>query len=268
MNLLVAGAQRVDAGKTTFSTGLVAYTGAIGFKPRAGNDYWFDHDDFRHAVERGRLFGKDARTLAAASPGAFEPEEINPIHRLWVPSPGPGTGLLGQEDREFVIDRAGDHYIVNGTMEIPDFAREELPLTDAIRVDSLEAFNRVMERYHLAHLEQLQTNVAATDRAVVESYGDIARPLQEIEPDAVAVVEPLRARLYEGDRYMKACEVATRSPQEGTLEERVGSVVDPIDPETTVDLAPLGSGERDEPDSIADAYEPAYERLLEVAESV
>ncbi len=40
MKLLVAGGDRVDAGKTTFSTGLLARTDAVGFKPRAGNDYW------------------------------------------------------------------------------------------------------------------------------------------------------------------------------------------------------------------------------------
>ncbi|MEF8791499.1 MAG: ATPase, partial [Haloarculaceae archaeon] len=65
MRLLVAGADRVDAGKTTFSTGLVHETGATGYKPRAGNDYWFDHDDYRRAVDAGRLYGKDARRLAA-----------------------------------------------------------------------------------------------------------------------------------------------------------------------------------------------------------
>jgi predicted P-loop ATPase/GTPase len=38
MTVLVAGAHEVDAGKTTVSTGLLARTGAVGFKPRAGND--------------------------------------------------------------------------------------------------------------------------------------------------------------------------------------------------------------------------------------
>ena len=51
MDLLVAGADRVDA----------------------DNDYWFDHDDYRDATERGRLFGKDARNLAAASSSSTGP---------------------------------------------------------------------------------------------------------------------------------------------------------------------------------------------------
>lgn len=36
--------------------------------------------------------------------------------------------------------------------------------------------------------------------AVVESYGDVARPLADLEPDAVAVVGPTLARLYDGER--------------------------------------------------------------------
>ena len=69
MKLLVAGASKVDAGKTTFTAGLVERTGVRAFKPRAGNDYWYDHDDYRRAVESGRLYGKDAERLAATSPG-------------------------------------------------------------------------------------------------------------------------------------------------------------------------------------------------------
>ena len=56
MKLLVAGDARVDAGKTTFAAGLLAaIDGAVGFKPRAGNDYWYDHDDAAAALDSGRL---------------------------------------------------------------------------------------------------------------------------------------------------------------------------------------------------------------------
>ena len=30
---------------------LVEFAGGVGFKPRAGNDYWFDHDDYRQAAK-------------------------------------------------------------------------------------------------------------------------------------------------------------------------------------------------------------------------
>jgi len=138
--ILVAGGARVDAGKTTFSTGLVADLAAragdaVGVKPRAGNDYWYDHDDYRIASDSGRLYGKDARRLAAAStrslasvgersrPEAITPESINPVHRLWRPTPD-RTGMLGDTDRTFLCDRVttegGSRFVVNGRLRPRD----------------------------------------------------------------------------------------------------------------------------------------------------
>lgn len=267
MTLLVAGGDRVDAGKTTFSTGLVAYTGAIGFKPRAGNDYWFHHDDFRTAVEQGRLFGKDARRLAAASPGSLEPEDINPIHRLWRPAPDTGAGLLGQSDREFLVDRAGDRYVVNGSVALPDAVREQLPMADARTASSLEELNHAMQELHLAELESFSNTIRQTERAVVESYGNVARPLRNIEPAGVAVVEPRRVRLFDGERYVKGSAVASggHTQFEGRLEERVADVVDLIDPVSIHELPPLSSAERNDPPSVATAYEHAFDALLDTA---
>jgi len=265
MKLLVAGGDRVDAGKTTFSVGLLEHTGATGFKPRAGNDYWFDHDDYRRAIEDGRLYGKDAKRLAMAGPDDRRPESLNPIHRLWRPSPDGGPGLLGKRDREFLVDRVGDRYVVNGTVDLPDSARERLPLGDAPAVESTAELNAAMERRHLPALESVAEAVAASDRAVVESYADIARPLTDLEPDAVAVVEPRRARIYPGRRYARACTVASGSAEEGRLEERVSSVVELIDSTVAVELPALGEADRRDPAAIADAYEPAYDALLAAA---
>jgi len=265
MKLLVAGADRVDAGKTTFSVGLVDRLDAVGFKPRAGNDYWFHHDDYRHAVEQGRLFGKDAKRLAAASAADVAPEDVNPIHRLWRPSPGTGAGILGKEDRQFVVDRVAENYVVNDTVDVPAAAREHLPLADAVRVDSLPAFNDVMGRLHVVALDGIERRIADRDRAVVESYGDVARPLQDFEPDAVAVVEPGRARIFEGDRYAKACAVATGSPGDGQLEERVPNVIDLVDAARAVTLPALTAAEREDPAAVGAAYDAAYEALLDVA---
>ena len=283
MKLLVAGGDRVDAGKTTFSVGLLAHTGARGFKPRAGNDYWFDHDDYQVATEEGRLYGKDAKRLAAASPDEVRPEEINAVHRLWHPSPGPDTGLLGDPDRQFVVDRVGDsagsrpasdrpeaddgvgEFVVNGSVEIPETVAERLPLETAPRVTSLPDFNDLMGVMHAEALDSLAGEIADTDRAVVESYGDIARPIAGFEPDAVAVVEPGRARFYDGDRYAKACEIASGSPEEGTLEERVGNVVDLIERTGAVRLPALDSETRADPEAVAEAYDHAYDALLATA---
>jgi predicted P-loop ATPase/GTPase len=269
MKLLVAGADRVDAGKTTFSVGLVHETGATGYKPRAGNDYWFDHDDYRRAVDAGRLYGKDARRLAKASPGEPDPETLNPVHRLWTPVPGPRKGLLGQAGREVLVDRVGargeERWVVNATADLPWEVRESLPLADAVEVSSVGEFNAAMRDIHLPAVEALGERIAAAERAVVESYGDVARPLVGVEPDAVAVVEPRRVRVYDGERYANACEVASGSAREGRLEETVRDVLDLLEPRSRVALPALTGAQRADPAAVADEYAPAYEALLEVA---
>lgn len=132
-------------------------------------------------------------------------------------------------------------------------------------VGSVEELNEATARLHLPAVERVADRIAAVDRAVVESYGDVARPLHACRFDAVAVVEPGRARIYDGERYRRACEVATGSPQDGQLEERVEHVVVLLDPEHRA-LPPLGSEERSDPERIAAAYEPAYDALLSVAD--
>jgi len=267
MTLLVAGAQRVDAGKTTFSTGLAADTDGLGFKPRAGNDVWHNHDDYLTAIEEGHVYGKDARRLADASPGRLAPLDVNPVHRLWTPAPGPGTGLLGQSDREFLLDRVGEEYLVNGTVELPESARQALPLADAVVVESVEELNAAIREYYLPALDSLGRTIERTERAVVESYADVARPIQGLEPDAVAVVDPGRARIYGGSRYGKSCSIASggTTPLEGQLEKRVSNVVELIDPVATVELPPLRKEEQSDPHAVAEAYAPAFEQLLDVA---
>lgn len=268
MKLLVAGGSEVDAGKTTFTAGLVERTGVRGFKPRAGNGYWYDHDDYRRSVETGRLYGKDAKRLAAASPGDVRPESINPVHRLWLPMPGGGKGVLGREDRAFLVDRVThpaegeDRYVVNGTADLPADAEDGLPLEDAAVVESLPALNDLMARRHGPALDALGERIEAREAAVVESYSDIARPLTGFVPDAVAVVEPRRCRVYDGARYAKACDVASGSAHEGRLEERVDHVTDLLDPAAAVTLPALSSDERSALPTVAEAYREAYEALL------
>ena len=265
MNLLVAGHDRVDAGKTTFSTGLLARLDAVGFKPRAGNDYWFDHDDYRRAIDSGRLYGKDAKRLAEHSATEVEPEEINPIHRLWRPSPGPGTGILGRPHKVFVVDRVGSEYVVNVNAEVPPSAREHLPLDGATVVTSLAGFNEHMTDRYLPVLERLAERIRETGVSVVESYGNIALPIRNVSFDAVAVVEPGRARVYEGSRFAKACTVVSGSMTDGQLEQRTSDVTDVLDAKGNVWLPALTSAEQSDADVVAQAYEPAYDALLEVA---
>jgi predicted P-loop ATPase/GTPase len=269
MRLLVAGSDRVDAGKTTFAVGLLEHAEAGVAKPRAGNDYWFDHDDCLAAAGEGRLYGKDARRLAAAGATGARPEALNPIHRLWTPAPGSGTGVLGRRDRAFLVDRVtvgGDErYVVNGRRELSRPVEAALPLSDATVVESLPEFNDVMGRLHRRALDEAADRIGALDRAVVESYADIARPIAGFEPDGVAVVEPGRARLYDGERYANACSVASGSAREGRLEERVEAVLELVEPRARVSLPPLAGERRGDPAAVADAYEPAYEALIATA---
>ncbi|NUB92773.1 ATPase [Haloterrigena sp. SYSU A558-1] len=277
MILLVVGADRVDAGKTTFSVGLLERTGAVGYKPRAGNDYWFDHDDCRTALADDRLYGKDAKRLAAAEGRGREPETLNPVHRLWRPTPGDGTGLLGKADREFLVDRVGrpgdddPTFVRNATADIPDAVADALPLEDAVAVETVAEFNEIAERRYVPAFEGLAAEVESTEVAVVESYSDIARPLQSLDPaaiSAVAAVEPGRVRIYPSDRYCRACEIASSSPKDGALEKRVPDVLEYLDPIDRIRLPPLGSDERAEPARIARAYSDAYDALLEAARAV
>ncbi|WP_049926933.1 ATPase [Halopiger goleimassiliensis] len=272
MNVLVVGADRVDAGKTTFTVGLLARTGGVGYKPRAGNDFWFDHDDCRRALAEGRLYGKDAARIAAAERSDRPPERLNPVHRLWRPSPGGGNGLLGRSDREFLIDRIGSGdpdsttYVRNATADLPESVAEALPLEDAIPVESVETLNDVAEREYVPAFERIADEIAAADVAVVESYGDIAIPIRSLEPTVVAAVEPRRVRIYPGDRYARACDVASSSPMDGRLEKRTDDVLELLDPLERVELPALPSEERSDPESVATAYEPAYDTVLAAAD--
>ncbi|MFC4359094.1 ATPase [Halobium salinum] len=273
MRLLVVGGDRVDAGKTTFATGLLAHLrgdghAPVGFKPRAGNDYWFDHDDVRATVGEGRLYGKDARRLAATSAGDTDPETLNPVHRLWTPTPGE-TGMLGDPERTFLVDRvtgdSGPEFVVNGTVDLPDLVVESLPLGDSPRVYDVPEFNELMADRYVPAFDRLRRRVGATETAVIESYGDIALPLSEVGVDAVAAVRAGRARVFDGSRFLKAREVTSGSPHDGRLEERVGNVVSRLDPLAAVELPALASEERRDPSRVAARYASAYEALVEAA---
>lgn len=278
MILLVVGADRVDAGKTTFSVGLLERTGAVGYKPRAGNDYWFDHDDCLRALAAGRLYGKDARKLTRAESRGREPESLNPVHRLWRPTPSDGTGLLGKTNREFLVDRIGrpgiegePTFVYNETATIPERVVESLPLEDAVPVETVDEFNEIADQRYVPAFEDLAREIESTSVAVVESYSDIAQPLQSLDHaaiSAVAAVEPGCVRLYPGDRYCRACEVASSSPRDGALEKRVHDVLKLLDPLERIRLPSLGSDTRSDPAAVARAYETAYDELLTAANRV
>ncbi len=220
------------------------------------------------SAREGRLYGKDAARLSAADGRDRPPERLNPVHRLWRPPPDGGTGLLGRADREFLVDRIGRDgddplFVRNATADLPAQVADALPLADAIPIESVAEFNDLAEARYVPAFERLAADIEATDVAVVESYSDIARPLEALSPSsiaAVAAVEPGRARIYPGDRYCRACEIASSSPRDGAIEKRVPDVLDYLDPLERVSLPALGSDRRADPERVARAYADATRR--------
>lgn len=261
MTYLVAGNHRVDAGKTTFTIGLVNRLDTIGFKPRGGNDYWFDHHHYQQAISEGRLFGKDAERLAAVSSGELTPESINPVHRLWRPAPD-GDGFIGRSDRRFLLDRVGDEFILNAEADIPSSAQDALPLADAPRISTIEDLNSHIQARHLPQLTALADRIENTDQAVIESYGNVARPIRDVSIQRVAVVAPEQVHIFDGDRYLTACDVAGTSPIDGELEERVADVIELLDPISSCRLPPLTTDQLSHPDRIEEHYAAVYDELL------
>lgn len=270
VRLLIAGGDRVDAGKTTFAAGLVRWlpVAARAYKPRAANDYWFDHDDVRAALADGRLHGKDVRRLLAAEGTDDSPASRNPVHRLWRPTPD-RTGPLGERGRTALVDRVwtGEQrrFVVSEAATVPDRVARALPLADASRVHDRAAFDEAMETTHAPALARLAERVRAAPHAVVEAYANVATPLRDVTYDAVAVVEPTRVRVYDGDRWAVACETAT-DPERGRLEVRTGRVTPMVEPLASRSLPPAPSEDRSDPDRLAARYADSYRRLWNATE--
>lgn len=262
MTLLVVGKKQVNSGKTTFTLGLVERISGVGFKPRASNSYWYHYDQFLRSVQKGSLYGKDASFLSKVSSDISNPEEINNLHRLWRPSPQKNSGILGRQGSEFVLDRLGDKYIVNNNIKLPDLLKDNLSLEDCIYIESFDDFNELMENEYIDEMENFREKVKCFEDSIVESYKDIALPLQGIGFSRVAVVEPMQVEIYEGSKYIKACKICMGSNREGILEPVVEDVVDYLSPLATVRLPILTSEEKQDPKKIKSKYNGIYDRLL------
>ncbi|MFB6187723.1 MAG: ATPase, partial [Halobacteriaceae archaeon] len=242
------------------------YLDATGFKPRAGNDYWHDYDDFRDASQEGRLYGKDAKKIAKVSNASVTPEEINPIHRLWQPLHTPKNTVLGEPGREFLLDRVGQQLVVNENASMPQEVTDTFNFDSCISVASLQELESVVESRYLEALNALGTTIRQTSPAVIESYEDIARPIRDIDIDVVAVVESGSIQLFEGERYQQACSVL-HSRGRGLLEKRVGDIIDALDPVATYQLTPISQSKRNSPSAIANTYQDTYVNIQNIADN-
>ena len=219
--ILVVGLKEHQSGKTTLARAILTFLNrqgvtACGFKPRAGNSLWYDYDVVSESLREGRLYGSDAKLLRSASGGVLPEERHNPVHRLWsVPSHHQGTssGLPS-----FLVDRVAEEGVprvvaVRNAAEPLPSGTEALLTRFLDSCEVLEArtpaelaalapmYDRAVEQAH-------RTLESRYETMVYESYADIALPWKGMRSlDTVLAVEPGRVYLYDGRRYLRACEL-------------------------------------------------------------
>ena len=256
--VLIVGLKEKDAGKTSLAQALLAYLrekgfNAYGFKPRAGNNVWYDYDVVHEALSQGRLYGKDAKLLKAASAfgsvvgggvvNANVVEEfINPVHRLWAEPP-----LIDPISQipYFILDRV-TLWFKEGVRNLV-IENEALPIeyrcNDAIfeilrakasgiyHVRDLDTLNKLTEEYYDPAVElAYKRTVEHHDYVVIESYSDIALPWKGLKDlNAVIGVKPGQILVYNPEKYMAAVQLsASTYSQEELATSRIAELVKPI----------------------------------------
>ena len=245
LTVLVVGLRAEDAGKTTLALALLRYlrehgVNACGFKPKAGNNVWYDFDIVYESLSQGRLYGKDAKLLRMASETELLEEVINPIHRLWAES------ALSIEIPEFIADRVciRDEFLVvlNALMPVEPEVEELLRrlcrrASQTFKVTRLEELAALAPKYEAAIEAAYEKITRRHEAVVVESYCDVALPWEKLKPDVVLGVEPWRIFVYDAEKYMAAVELI------GRREVTTKSVCPLLKPLKQVKVPPLQSSE-------------------------
>ncbi len=253
LKVLIAGLKEKDAGKTSLALALLAYLrekgfNACGFKPKAGNSVWYDYDIVHKALSQGKLYGKDAKLLKAASAfgsmadTAMEEEFINPIHRLWAEPPLVATitqipyfildrvTLWFKEGvRNFVVENESlpVEYRCNDT----DFENLRAKASGTYRVRDLNTLNVLTEEYYDLAIElAYKRMVEQHEYVIIESYSDIALPWKGLKDlDAVFGVKPGHISVYDPDKYLTAVQLsASTYSKEELATSRIVDLVKPI----------------------------------------
>ncbi|MDF2955941.1 hypothetical protein [Candidatus Alkanophaga liquidiphilum] len=213
--VLIVGLKAEDAGKTTLARALLRYlreggVDACGFKPKAGNNVWYDFDVVYESLSQGRLYGKDAKLLREASETELPEEVINPIHRLWAEC------YPSLEIPDFIADRITIHrriiIVLNALMPVEPEVEELLErlcrrASQTFKVARLKELNALAAKYESA-MESAYKEIAKRHEAiVVESYCDVALPWKKLKPDLVLGVEPWRISAYDAEKYVAAVEL-------------------------------------------------------------
>ena len=250
--VLIVGLKEKDAGKTSLALALLAYLrekgfNACGFKPRAGNSVWYDYDVVHEALSQGKLYGKDAKLLKAASAfdsdaGALMEEFINPIHRLWAEPP------LNDSITQipyFVLDRVtlwleeGVRDLVVENEALPVEYRCNNAIFEKLRAKvsriyhfrDLNMLNSLTEKYYDLAVELVYKKMNKQyDCVVIESYSDVALPWKGLKDlNAVIGVKPGQVSVYDPEKYLAAVQLsASTYSQEELATSRIVDLVKPI----------------------------------------
>ncbi len=232
--IMVVGLKEVDAGKTTVSRAALSLMrerglNACGFKPKAGNNIWYDFDVVDEALSQGRLFGKDSKLLCRASGTDLPEEAISPFHRLLGVPPEHRTNGI-PESLYFIADRVTaweddqEQTLVLNRMFDLDMETNSLlskvkrNSDTRIEVGSSEKLNEVFINRYLRAIESAHELVyAESDAMVYESYADVALPWSGIDNlDMVLGVEPGFILEYDPEKYLQAARMYSNFLNEGT----------------------------------------------------
>jgi len=259
-NVLIVGLKEKDAGKTGLALALLAYLrekgfNTCGFKPRAGNSVWYDYDVVHEALSQGRLYGKDAKLLRAASAygsvagtGAevananLVEEFINPFHRLWTEPP-----LIDPISQipYFILDRVTLWFkeevknlvVVNEALPVEHrcddklFRKLRARASSIYHVRDLNTLNKLTEEYYDLAVElAYKKMVEQHDCVVIESYSDIALPWKGLNDlDVVFGVKPGQISVYEPKKYSTAVQLsASTYSQEELATSKIVELIRPI----------------------------------------
>ncbi|OKY77524.1 MAG: putative P-loop ATPase/GTPase [Candidatus Methanohalarchaeum thermophilum] len=220
MDVVLINGLRESAGKTTTTLGLhenLSQNRDVNlFKPLAGNDYWYDHDLVVESLEKGTIYGHDARELSKQT--GNNPLTVNPFHRLWCPPQVLGKKSTTQ-NRYHILDRVkvDEEQIIieNKDIEIPKKIEEKLNPENRLSYSGMSELNDFIEENYLSSIKSAADHLMDCDLLLVESYSQVAIPSNIGNIDAVVTVEPGKAYIMEGSRYMDA-----ENMQKGIYQEK------------------------------------------------
>jgi len=224
--ILIVGLKEWGAGKTTLARALLLRLrekgiNACGFKPRAGNNAWYDYDVVYESLSQGRLYGKDAQLLKEASGKNLTEETISPVHRLWTETP---RFMSLSQLPHFIVDRVTlwkenpESIVVQNATLLYEHEYEQLlekllsKATKTYRVTHLQSLNKIVgENYDKAAELAYRRIIGMHDTLIIEGYSDIALPWRGLkEFDLVLGVEPGYITAYDAEKYLTAVELSAQ----------------------------------------------------------